>query len=435
MDEQQTTGQGPVEPTPGAPVGATHGVPAAAVASRWPAQRGLAFGVVGAAVVAGMVVGGVIGARTSTDAADETSTTGTTQAQGAAWDPYGQWTPPSSEGWDTLPSLPGSGSDGSGSNGSGSDGSGATSSQAAAVAASAAQQTGVVTITSTLGYENAESAGTGMILTSDGLVLTNNHVIDGATAITVTDESTGQSYDATVVGTSATSDVALLQLTGASGLSTVTLDDDGGVSSGDAVTAVGNAEGTGNLVAAAGAVTATEQTMTTSSSGYEEGETLSGLIEFSAAVVSGDSGGPLVDAEGEVVGITTAASVGGTSTVAYAIDIADAMAVVQQIESGVSTDTVQVGLPAFLGVAFSASSGTGTGATIAGVLDGTPAASAGLVAGDTITAVDGVAVSSADDLSAALDAHAPGDSVALTWVTATGAARSASVTLIAGPAA
>jgi S1-C subfamily serine protease len=429
MDEQQTTGQGPVEPVPGAPAGGD--ASAVAVASRWPAQRGLAFGVVGAAVVAGMVVGGVIGARTSTDAAADSATTGSTQAQGAAFSPYGQWTPPSSNGWDTLPTLPGYGSDGS----SGSDGSGSTSTQTPAVAATAAQQTGVVTITSTLGYEGGESAGTGMILSSDGLVLTNNHVIEGATAITVTDESTGRQYEATVVGTSATSDVALLQLTGASGLSTVTLDDDGGVSSGDAVTAVGNAEGTGNLVAADGTVTATDQTMSTSSSGYEQGETLSGLIEFSAAVVAGDSGGPVVDAEGEVVGITTAASVGGTSTVAYAIDIADAMAVVHQIESGTGTDTVQIGLPAFLGVAFATSSSAGTGATIAGVLDGTPAASAGLVAGDTITAVGGVAVASADDLSAALDAHAPGDSVTLTWATAAGAAGSATVTLIAGPAA
>ena len=86
-----------------------------------------------------------------------------------------------------------------------------------------------------------------MILTSDGLVLTNNHVVEGSTSIQVTDETTGQTYTAKVVGTDATHDVALLQLQDASGLTPVTLDNDNGVTTGDAVTAIGNAEGTGSL--------------------------------------------------------------------------------------------------------------------------------------------------------------------------------------------
>lgn len=366
---------------------------------------------------------GSSGSEGSSSATDPGSSDGTAPGQG---------------GW----GFPGRGGFGDGSGSSGSS----TSSDA--TAATAAQQTGVVTIDATLEYENATSAGTGMILSADGLVLTNNHVIDGATAIQVTDESTGKQYTATVVGTDASSDVALLQLEDASGLTPVTLDDDGGVSDGDGVTAVGNAEGTGDLVAAAGSVTDTDQTMTAQTETGGEAETLDGLIEFQAAVVSGDSGGPLLDADGEVVGMTTAASSGSATTIAYAITIQDALAVVSQIESGSTADGITIGYPAFLGVAFSSqssagfggfgSSGTGTttsGATIAGVIAGSPAESAGLVAGDTITAVDGAAVESSDALSSALDAYQPGDSVTITWVSGTtGASSSATVTLIAGPA-
>jgi S1-C subfamily serine protease len=305
-----------------------------------------------------------------------------------------------------------------------------TSDQSAATAASADQQVGVVTITSTLGYQNASSAGTGMVLTANGLVLTNNHVIEGSTSIEVTIESTGVTYVATVVGTDASSDVALLQLQDASGLATVALDDDSGASVGDAVTAVGNAEGGGDLLAAPGTVTALDQTMTASTDG-SSAETLSGLIESSAAVVPGDSGGPVFDDEGEVIGMTTAASSSTVDTVAYAIDIEDALVIANQIQSGVASDTVTIGYPAFLGISL----GSSSEAVVAGVLEGTPAATAGLVAGDVITAVDGVAVSSASSLSDLLGAHAPGDTVTLTWTVATtGATASAPVTLIAGPA-
>ncbi|GEM00075.1 S1C family serine protease [Cellulomonas terrae] len=283
-----------------------------------------------------------------------------------------------------------------------------------------------MTIASTLGYQDAQSAGTGMVLTSDGLVLTNNHVIEGSTSIEVTVESTGAVYTAAVVGTDASSDVALLQLQDASGLATVALDDDNGAAVGDAVTAVGNANGGGELLAATGSVTALDQTMTASSDG-SSAETLDGLIQFSAAVVPGDSGGPVFDDEGEVIGMTTAASSGTVETVAYAIDIEDALVIAHQIQSGIDSDTVTIGYPAFLGVSL-ASDGS-----VAGVLEGTPAASSGLAAGDVITAVDGVPVSST--LSDLLDTYAPGDTVTLTWtVASTGDSTSTTVTLIAGPA-
>ncbi|WP_158372481.1 S1C family serine protease [Cellulosimicrobium cellulans] len=311
--------------------------------------------------------------------------------------------------------------------------------------ATEAQQQGVVLIDTVLGYQSAEAAGSGVVLTSDGLVLTNNHVVEGATEITVTIGTTGATYTAQVVGTDATADVAVLQLDGASGLTTATLDADGDLAVGDAVTAVGNAQGGGVLLAADGTVTALDQSITTRAEGVSSGESLTGLIQVDADVVSGDSGGALLDDQGEVVGITTAASSGSSDITGFAIPIDDALDVATQIVAGHDSDTITLGYPAFLGVQLATGSATlpglggatgwtGTGATVAGVVDGTPAAQAGLAAGDAITAVDGTAVADGDALSAALAAHAPGDQVTLTWTAADGTAQTATVTLIAGPA-
>ncbi|WP_051274508.1 S1C family serine protease [Cellulomonas sp. URHD0024] len=303
--------------------------------------------------------------------------------------------------------------------------------QAPAVAASADQQVGMVTIDTVLSYQGAAAAGTGMILSADGLVLTNNHVVEGSTSIQATDETTGQTYVAKVVGTDATHDVALLQLQDASDLTPVTLDNDNGVSTGDTVTAVGNAQGTGSLVAAAGTVLATDQSMTATSDAGTNPENLTGLIEFSAAVVGGDSGGALVDSEGEVVGMTTAASSAQSTVTAFAIDISDALAIAIQIEQGVDNADIVQGYPPFLGVSLAPDGSS----TLAGVVQDTPAQSAGLAAGDTITTVDGTAVASASELSAAIAAHQPGDRLALTWSALDGTSSSATVTLIEGPAA
>lgn len=306
--------------------------------------------------------------------------------------------------------------------------------------ATAGQQAGVVLIRTVLGYQSAEAAGTGVVLTSDGLVVTNNHVVEGSTLIRVTVAATGQTYTATVVGTDATADVAVLQLQQASGLTTAALDDDGTLAVGDGVTAVGNAEGGGTLLAAAGTVTGLDASVTTQAEGASAGESLTGMIRVDADVVSGDSGGPLLDDEGEVVGITTAASSGSADITGFAIPVDDVLGVVSQIVAGHDTDTITLGYPAFLGVqltqgtAATRGASLGAGATVGGVVDGTPAAQAGLAAGDTVTAVDGTPVTSADALASVLAQHAPGDTVALTWTTAAGVARSASVTLVAGPA-
>ncbi|TDE10159.1 S1C family serine protease [Jiangella asiatica] len=321
------------------------------------------------------------------------------------------------------------------------------------------QEAGVVIIEAANGYSRSVSAGTGIVLTSDGLVLTNNHVIEGSTEITVTVPATGQTYEATVIGRDATADIAVIELEDASGLDVADLDDDGDPGVGDEVTGVGNAYGEGELVAAAGTVTALDQTITASTSYGAAGETLQSLIEVDADIVAGDSGGPLLDDEGEVVGVNTAATdtngmpaaySAGTDIAGYAIPIDDAMQVVDTILAGQDTDTVTIGYPAFLGVELATgnsgsvpggmgrggwSEQSAAGAAIAGVVDGGPAASAGLRAGDTITAVDGVTVGSADDLRQILDGYDPGDSVELTWTSTDGGTQTATVTLTEGPAA
>jgi S1-C subfamily serine protease len=269
------------------------------------------------------------------------------------------------------------------------------------------------------------------VLSPDGEILTNNHVVEGSTSISVTIVSTGQSYTATVVGTDPTDDVAVLQLDGASGLPVADFTDTA-ADLGDAVTAVGNTGGTGTPSAARGTVTAVEQTITATDDSGGDAETLDGLIETDADVQAGDSGGPLYDTEsGEIVGMDTAASSGATVD-GYAIPIDDALAIAQRITSGVDDATVHQGYPAFLGVSVAPAASGGAG--VAGVLSGGPAEDAGLAAGDVITGVDGGAVGSPGDLTTALSAHDPGDTVSVTWTDAAGATHTAQVTLVEGPA-
>jgi S1-C subfamily serine protease len=309
-------------------------------------------------------------------------------------------------------------------------------------AATAAESRGVVLIDTQLGYQSAEAAGTGIVLTSTGEILTNNHVIEGSTSITVEVAATGKSYSAAVVGDDPTDDIAVLQLQGAKGLATATVAASHKVSTGDAVTGVGNAEGGGTLVAAAGEVTGLDKSITTEAEDSAASESLHGLIETDAAIEPGDSGGPLYDAADEIVGIDTAASSGGASD-GYAIPIATALDIAKTIEAGDAGGSIQLGYPAFLGIELGETDASGLGgfdqepqgAQVAGVVSGGPAEEAGLTTGDVITALDGTAVSSADALQTALTAHAPGDHVAVTWVDESGQSHTASVTLTQGPAA
>jgi S1-C subfamily serine protease len=303
--------------------------------------------------------------------------------------------------------------------------------QIGTAAATSAQQTGIVTVVSVLRYQQAESAGTGMILTSNGEILTNNHVIDGATRTTVTVESTGQSYRADVVGTDPTDDVAVLQLRNASGLTTASVGDSSGVSVGDAIVGVGNAGGSGSLTASTGSVTALNQSITASDGTGQSSEKLSGLIEIDAPIISGDSGGPLYDSAGQIVGMNTAASSGRVQNAAYAIPIDHATSIAQQIESGVETTAIHIGYPGFLGIGTMSATG---GVGVQSVLPGGPAAKAGISYGSVITAIDGKQVRSGQALRTLLNTYDPGSSVSVVWTDQRGQRHTGNVTLATGPA-
>jgi S1-C subfamily serine protease len=389
--------------------------PPAAHGSSW--RRGVVAGVAAVAVALGsaLVIDHVRGS--SNQPVTASSPTG----QSGQLDPYGQngpryrWPDPSGSGGSA-----------------GGDGSLPGTTTGTATSATAAQQVGVVDIDTVLNFGTGKAAGTGIVLTAAGEILTNNHVVAGSTSITVTVVSTGAKYTATVVGTDPTDDIAVLQLRNASGLATAKLGNSAGVRVADAVTAVGNAGGIGGTPsAAAGTVTALNQSITATDENGGNAEKLTGLIQTDADVEAGDSGGPLFDADNTVVGMDTAASVSRTrATAGYAIPIATAVRIANAIETRVETSTIHIGYPAFLGVELSANS---TGATIAGVVDNSAAARAGLAAGDTVTALNGTRIASASGLSAAIAALDPGQRATVTWVDTSGSTHTATVTLTAGP--
>ncbi|MDH6120353.1 S1-C subfamily serine protease [Kitasatospora sp. GAS204A] len=311
----------------------------------------------------------------------------------------------------------------------------------------------LVNINITIGYQGVQAAGTGIVLSSTGEVLTNNHVINGATSISATDVGNGRSYTATVVGYDRTGDLAVIQLKDASGLATAKLGDSSKVAVGDTVTAIGNAGGTGQTpTPAAGSVTALDQAITASDQASGTAEQLSGLIQVDANVQPGDSGGSLVDSSGAVIGIDTAGS--DTSdpqavTQGFAIPINTALPLAQQIMAGKPSTDVHVGPTAFLGVEVATDSGSGNsssgnsgsgnggsgnGVLVAGVVAGSPAAKAGLAQGDQITAVDGQTVAGPDALTSLMVNQSPGSRVTVQWTDAAGASHSGTVTLVSGPA-
>jgi S1-C subfamily serine protease len=341
------------------------------------------------------------------------------------------------------PGNPGAANPGTGINpGTGSGGAGTSTGPLDQAAIAAKLDPAIVDITVTLSGGSGTAQGTGMIITSNGQVLTNNHVIDGASAIKVQVGGTGSTHNATVVGYDVTDDVALLQMQGnPSGLTTIQTGDPSALNVGDSVLALGNALGKGGTPQpAAGTVTALNQTITAGDPSGQS-ETLSGLIETNALIQPGDSGGPLVNSSGQVIGVDTAASVAGgrfrrfgaTTGQGYAIPIDAAMQIVQQIRSGGGGNSnIQTGQRALLGVGITDSA---QGATVTTVQAGSPAESAGIVAGDVITSVGGAQVTSASTLQSAILKHKPGDHVTVTWTDAAGKQHSASATLITGPPA
>ena len=325
-------------------------------------------------------------------------------------------------------------------------------------AVAAKVEPGVVDITAVDGYANATSAGTGMVLTSNGEVLTNNHVIDGATSITVQVDGVGAKYPAKVVGYDVTQDVALLQIENASGLRTITVGNSSTVAVGLPVVAIGNAlDLPGRPTVTSGAITALGRSITASDQGNSSSENLTGLLQSDASLCSGNSGGPLANSAGQVVGMNTAAATASASsscsTVGFAIPINQALTIASAIQQGQSSSTVHLGLPAFLGVDVqSASSAAGnggfggfggfgqynppvnSGALVTNVFPRTAAATVGLVAGDVITGANGSTITSEASLGAVISAAKPGQSIALTWVDSSDNTHTATVTLGTGPA-
>jgi S1-C subfamily serine protease len=310
-----------------------------------------------------------------------------------------------------------------------SSGSTSTSAGATSSKVTAAQSKGVVLITATT--SDGEAAGTGMILSSTGLVVTNYHVVAGSTELSVKVVDSKNTYVATVLGFDQTQDVAVLQLKDASGLDTVTTNTDQ-LSVSTKVSAVGNAEGGGKLVRANGSITDLDQSLTVSSdSPWGSTENLSGLIATNAGAVPGDSGGPMFNANAQVIGMTTAGSTKDSTS--YAIPIATALAVVDQVKAGQDAGTVRVGPAGYLGVRVASTSSNSSSSRVTEVVSGSPAAKAGITAGSHITKVGATTITDSTNVASVIRAVEPGTKVKISWTTTSGKAKSATVTMGSSP--
>ena len=345
---------------------------------------------------------------------------------------------------------------------------------------------GLVDITSTLKYASETAEGTGMILSASGLVLTNNHVIDGATEVKVAlADNTSQSYTARVVGYDSTDDVALLQLTGASGLPTVSFGDSSQVRVGVPVLALGDAEGKGGVRPALGTISSLDRSIQASDQGSNSIEDLNHMLQTNAQIQQGDSGGALANNAGLVIGMVTAANTSADGqaggTMGFAIPIDTALNIARQIASKRSSATVYIGLPGFLGVEVAQSNspdpqqqaadqrragesqggggrqgGSGgslacvtggqqpgapgriapapSGALILGVVCGSAAQTRGLKAGDVIISVNGQAITTPGSLTGITARYHPGDVVSVAYQAPNGSRHKVRILLGAGPA-
>jgi S1-C subfamily serine protease len=290
----------------------------------------------------------------------------------------------------------------------------------------------IVDVNTTVG--SSAAAGTGMIISSTGEILTNNHVVSSSTSISVTVQGRSQTYTAHVVGVDVSQDVAVIQIDQkVSGLPTVKFADSSALQVGNTVAAIGNALGQGGTPhATLGQVTALDQTITASEGGGSS-ETLNGMIESDAVIYEGDSGGALVNTAGQVVGMITAGQAQGfrsqASNVGYAIQSNTAVAIANRIRAHEQASDLTYGQVGYLGVqvqsmdSFAAQQlglNITSGALVLSVQPGSPAASAGMTRNSVITSIGGTTVNTADDLGAAIRSHQPGDSVSVTWVNTNG---------------
>jgi len=277
-----------------------------------------------------------------------------------------------------------------------------------------------------------EDQGTGMIITSNGLVVTNNHVIAAAVnggTITVTRTGTTKSMKATLVGTNPIDDVALIRIDNVKNLPSVTFGNSNSLVVGDPVVAIGNALGlaAGTPTVTSGIVSAMGRTVTAGTSSSTE--TLNNMIQTDAAINPGNSGGPLLDAEGNVVGMNTA--VAGTlsdgsnaQNIGFAIPVATIESLLKSLKAGASV----VNHGAFIGVEITSMTpalqseygfSVSTGAVVMSVIAGTGAASAGVKQGDIIVGINSTTINSTQDVSSVISSLHPGDQITLKLVRGT----------------
>ena len=250
------------------------------------------------------------------------------------------------------------------------------------------------------GDQGAQAEGSGFVIDSSGDIVTNQHVVNGATAIKVTFQD-GKTVKATLVGTDPSTDVAVIKVNVAdSELHPLTFASSAAVQVGQAVAAIGSPFGLPETLTS-GIVSALNRTISAPNN-----YSISGAIQTDAPINHGNSGGPLLNASGQVIGVNAQieSDSGGNDGVGFAIPSDAVKSVADTIIAG---GTVQ---HAYLGITIGNSS---SGAQVSAVKANSPAAAAGLKAGDVITAIDGEAVTSADDLTAKISAHQPGDKVTI----------------------
>ncbi len=286
----------------------------------------------------------------------------------------------------------------------------------------------VVAITTDGGPDNGGAAGTGFVITADGYIATNNHVIEGASKISVAFND-GTTKAADLVGHDPATDLAVLKVS-ATGLRSVTLGNSDKVQVGDDVVAIGNALALeGGLSVTQGIISGTNRQVST-----DAGSQLFGMLQTDAAINPGNSGGPLVNAQGQVIGINTAiANPSEAQNIGFAIPVSAAQPIIADLQAGRK--------PAFLGVATVTVTpaiakerklGVDSGALVSNVTSGSPADDAGIKNGDVITSIDAKTVDTEQDVQTIVREHRPGDKVAVV-VQRSGSAKTLQATLATRP--
>jgi putative serine protease PepD len=297
--------------------------------------------------------------------------------------------------------------------------------------AAAAIAPSVVTITNTT--EDGGDTGTGIIVSSDGEIITNNHVVEGSTDLKVRLAGATDAVKATILSTDPGNDLALIKLVNASGLTAATFADPASIAVGDTVVAVGYALALdGGPSVTSGIVSALNRTLTDSDGA------LDGLVQTDAAISSGNSGGPLINLNGQVIGVNTAVYNGGGQTSANNIGFAIGVAEVQRVVKILRADATgnnsnSARTQGYLGIALGDRTDGGSGAVITEVQADSPADKAGLKVNDIVVAINGTTVTGQGSLIAVIRDASPGDKVTLT-IDRDGVKKTLNATLVARPA-